>query len=79
MEGWTETDARAVIATRKTRKGYTSSVREFYETGLECIKKDFGDDVKRAYVAMYQAARRNNLPVDVMMRGTVIYLVRRQT
>lgn len=78
MEGWTEADARTIKKTRTTRQNYTGSVREFYETGSDCIKKDFGDDAGRAYVAMTKAARRNKLPVKVVRRGTVIYLVRRQ-
>lgn len=78
MEGWTEADEQTIKKTRTTRQGYTNSVREFYATGSDCIKKDYGGDAGKAYVAMIQAARRNKLPVDVVKRGTVIYLVRRQ-
>lgn len=70
MEGWVESEVPV--------DGYTATVREFYKSGITCAKRDFGENVRRAYNSLIQGARNTKLPVKVMKRGTIVYLIREQ-
>lgn len=73
MDEWTEVDGPV-----ESSKGYAGVVMEFYESSLTCVMRDFGGEVKRAYVGMRLAAKRKGIPVMVIKRGTTIYLKREQ-
>ena len=74
LEGWTEVGIPGRI--RRGPSMYKPILEEFIASDLECVRKDYGEDVHKVYGSLRFFATKDDLPVKVVMRGTNIYLVR---
>lgn len=71
--GWVEAECPSY---GRNLRAYADDLEEFIASGKACVSRDFGEKAKSAYVALYQASKRNGRPVRVMRRGTTVFLVR---